>query len=411
MFGSDSRSRQWLQWSFVFLLSPLIILVVYLLIGLNGELASYQFRDYSVTERLLTQSTVLQIYLKNILVPHLSAFSLFNDDYPISTSLITPPYTLISVILTAVIPVIALIKRKTNPVFSFGILWFFGGHILESSHLNLEMYFDHRNYLPAFGIIFLLNRGFFYFYDKFKIIISVGGLIYYSIVLSITILSTSLWSSPVEQMRVVINAHPNSVRANTYLLSSYIKSHDLVHAKQEIHNIAIKYPGDIYPYLMDISVNTCLESNRVSEYNWKKLNALAETARNNGFDIVTVLYNMTFMAINGYCNNLDKSALSVLIKKLVDNDNYMLSRPHLYEIVASLLLNLGQYDEYVKIIKTADQINTSIPNKLSHIENLLSIGKHNEAENLLYSLKTYLKQHKRMAFAYHVKLDELEKKL
>ena len=44
--------------------------------------------------------------------------------------------------------------RTRAPVLAFGILWFFAGHVLESTLLGLEIYFEHRNYLPSIGLIF-----------------------------------------------------------------------------------------------------------------------------------------------------------------------------------------------------------------------------------------------------------------
>ncbi|PTB99137.1 hypothetical protein C9993_04695, partial [Marinobacter sp. Z-F4-2] len=36
---------------------------------------------------------------------------------------------------------------------SLGLLWFFSFHLMESSILPLELYFEHRNYLPSIGLI------------------------------------------------------------------------------------------------------------------------------------------------------------------------------------------------------------------------------------------------------------------
>jgi hypothetical protein len=39
------------------------------------------------------------------------------------------------------------------PVTSFGLLFFFAGHLLESTVVALEPVYEHRNYLPSFGLI------------------------------------------------------------------------------------------------------------------------------------------------------------------------------------------------------------------------------------------------------------------
>lgn len=408
LFASDERSREWRLWTFVFLITPLLLLVVYLLTGLNDELASYDFRGYSAADRLMTQATVLWVYLKNILFPQLSAFTLFNDDYPISTGIFSPLYTLTCIILTGAILVFALIKRKTLPVFSFGILWFFGGHILESSHLNLELYFDHRNYLPVFGILFLVNQVIFSLYEKYKSVIVAGGGLYYIFIIIITILSVSLWSSPVEQMRVVINKHPYSVRTNTYLLNSYIKTRDLVNARNEINNIANRFPGDIYPYLKDISVTACLEGKSISVKKWNMLMEMAKTTDKSRFDSISVLNNMTYLITNGYCEAIDPVSLIKLIAILMENKNAGLIHAYMYQMLATLYLNQEEKEKFIQMTVKAYDLNNSVPGRISYIQSLLMAGEYAKAMELLNLLENNIKNNKRLTMAYHKILIKLE---
>jgi tetratricopeptide (TPR) repeat protein len=56
--------------------------------------------------------------------------------------------------LPAVLAVLALfavasLSRKRRPAFSAALLFFFCGHLLESTLVPLELYFEHRNYVPA----------------------------------------------------------------------------------------------------------------------------------------------------------------------------------------------------------------------------------------------------------------------
>ncbi|MEQ8955636.1 MAG: hypothetical protein RL120_16005, partial [Gammaproteobacteria bacterium] len=51
---------------------------------------------------------------------------------------------------------LALRWLQKQPVFSLAVLWFFGTHILESTVIPLELYFEHRNYLPMIGPLFAL---------------------------------------------------------------------------------------------------------------------------------------------------------------------------------------------------------------------------------------------------------------
>lgn len=104
-------------------------------------------------ERLLTQGPVLVDYATAILLPFVHAPSLFRDDFPLSTGLLSPPWTLGAWFLIAVVVVLAFRARRDAPAIAFGIGWFLVGHAMESSFLPLHLHFEHRNYLPSFGLL------------------------------------------------------------------------------------------------------------------------------------------------------------------------------------------------------------------------------------------------------------------
>ncbi len=116
-------------------------------------LPGYNNVEYSLLDRLLTQPRVLCFYLSLLFIPRLDAFGLHHDDIAISTSAITPWTTLPALFFLAALIAVALWARKRHPIFSLGILWFFAGHLLESTIFPLQIAHEHRNYLPSLGII------------------------------------------------------------------------------------------------------------------------------------------------------------------------------------------------------------------------------------------------------------------
>jgi hypothetical protein len=115
--------------------------------------AGYANRSFTLMERLLTQGPVMVDYLVGTLLPAGPRFSLFRDDYPISTSLLNPPWTLVAWLLLAGLAMSAVALRKRQPLYAAGIGIFFAGHAMESSVFPLLIYFEHRNYLPAAGLL------------------------------------------------------------------------------------------------------------------------------------------------------------------------------------------------------------------------------------------------------------------
>lgn len=122
---------------------------------LNNEWLSdwYTNRDFTLTERLLTQTRILVWYMQMIITPDLSQMSLFVEISPLSTSLLQPINTLASVLFLLGLLYCAFHYKSKYPLLSFGISWFFAGHLLESTFIPLELVFEHRNYLPSFGLI------------------------------------------------------------------------------------------------------------------------------------------------------------------------------------------------------------------------------------------------------------------
>lgn len=114
-------------------------------------------REFNMVERLMTQMHVLADYLRYILMPRLSGSGIYFDDYPITRSWTQPTSTLLLTIGFGVSLALAIAKRKQFPILSFSILWFFAGHAMESTILNLELYFEHRNYLPMLGPLVALS--------------------------------------------------------------------------------------------------------------------------------------------------------------------------------------------------------------------------------------------------------------
>ena len=116
-------------------------------------LAGYEFRTFSLTERLLTEGRVLWFYLEQIAFPRIHTLGLQHDDITISTGLFTPWTTFLALGGLAGLVLLATYVRKRRPLVAFGILCFLIGHTLESTILPLEIAHEHRNYLPLLGVL------------------------------------------------------------------------------------------------------------------------------------------------------------------------------------------------------------------------------------------------------------------
>lgn len=138
-------------WAATFIVLPNVLLFVYLgwRVAGTGFFVDAPGRDFSIYERLLTQFRILADYLRHWFVPDLYTSGIFQDHFIKSTGVLTPVSTLLGLLLHAMLIVAAYVTRRRYPLFAFAVLFYYGSHVIESTVLSLELYFEHRNYLAA----------------------------------------------------------------------------------------------------------------------------------------------------------------------------------------------------------------------------------------------------------------------
>jgi tetratricopeptide (TPR) repeat protein len=113
-------------------------------------------RPWTLGQRLLTEPRVLMEYLQLLWLPRPFTPGLFNDQLHASTSLWSPASTLPALLAVMGLIIGAWVGRRRYPAWALAILFYFVGQSLESSSVPLELYFEHRNYLPAMPMFWAL---------------------------------------------------------------------------------------------------------------------------------------------------------------------------------------------------------------------------------------------------------------
>jgi Flp pilus assembly protein TadD len=153
---------KWLK-NHIPLLTGCLLLAAVIALALLGNnpldriLEGYKSRDFTLTQRLLTEPRVIIFYLSQLLWPHPSRLNL-DHDFPLSNSLMDPMTTFFAIFTIASLIGLAVATARKQRLFSFCILWFFCNLVIESSIVALEIIFEHRTYLPsmAFSLIVAL---------------------------------------------------------------------------------------------------------------------------------------------------------------------------------------------------------------------------------------------------------------
>jgi hypothetical protein len=149
---------------FVKTVIPIVCIIVLLALfwgddvinSLSKLFSTYESRGFSMTERVITQFRVVLYYISLILYPHPERINL-DPYFPISRSLFMPRTTLPSILAVFAILGLGVYLAKRERLISFGIFWFFGNLVIESTILPLQMVFQHRVYLPSMFVVLILT--------------------------------------------------------------------------------------------------------------------------------------------------------------------------------------------------------------------------------------------------------------
>ncbi len=146
-----------LQWIVVITLLFTITAAVYLGTSpLEKISAMYSKHDFTMTERLLTQPGIIVYYLSLLIFPHPARLNL-DYDFPLSSTLLSPPTTVLPVIVLMTLIVLIIMTARKQRLLSFAILWFLLNLMIESSFLGLALIFEHRTYLPSIFPVIALS--------------------------------------------------------------------------------------------------------------------------------------------------------------------------------------------------------------------------------------------------------------
>ncbi|GAB5497392.1 MAG: tetratricopeptide repeat protein [Phycisphaerales bacterium] len=168
----------------------------------------YEHRDFTMTERVLTQTRVIMHYMGLAVWPAPSRLVLIYN-YPTSTSLFAPITTLISTLGIVGMIAFSLATLRKAPIVAFGVLWFLLHLAVESSIIPLEMVYEHRMYLPILGLAMVFVGAVFLMIKNRKI--AIGVLAVVTVVLSLaTFQRNDTWREHLKLLEDNATKHPEA---------------------------------------------------------------------------------------------------------------------------------------------------------------------------------------------------------
>lgn len=224
-FFFQNLSWGWLKRKAIYVLFGLFAFLTagYLYMGKAPWLAfvsQCSTRDFTALERLMTQFRVIVHYMGLLIYPEQSRL-VFDYDFLTSTSLTSPPTTLLSLLFIVFVLVATCFFARKYRVEAFCVLWFFLNLSVESSVICLEMVFEHRTYLPAMGFYLFLTIVFWRFFNNIKA--KIAFLVAITLVFSYwTFKRNQVWQDPVVFWQDSIDKSP--LKSRPYANLGYVLS-------------------------------------------------------------------------------------------------------------------------------------------------------------------------------------------
>ncbi|MGQ4660183.1 hypothetical protein [Lysobacter sp. F6437] len=324
---------------------------------------AYATRDFSLSERLLTQLPVLVMYLKQIAWPVPNNLLFYYDHLPISTGLFSPPATAIGAALLLTLLTTAGMTWRRWPLVSLGIGWFFLSHALTSNVVPLELAFEHRNYLALLGVLLAamtpltwlgtqLNRA-------ASRIITVLPVLLLGV---LCVIQTHTWGNPDRLTVALATRNIESPRA-TYALAKLLlrnagsdtQSAQWSMAHREFEHVAkLRGSGAMGEHALIIMDGR--RGQPISTELWDAFRAKLTARKRPGPDVASAIYPVVICRIEQRCQFDDKQMIhtfAALIEKYP-------SAAELYAIYANYSFNaLGDISLSIELLREAHRLEPS----------------------------------------------------
>lgn len=361
-FRNSLTTKAFRIWYRIGVVAPLLIVFAYLVYSTPEFLGGYSTRNFSLGERLLTETRVLSNYIWRIFLPDAQLGSVMYDNYLVSKSLLQPLTTLTASLFLGSLLTSALYFRRSQPVFSFAVLWFFAMHLLESTYIPLELYFEHRNYMAMFGPLFALI-----WYVRLLLVSSVNSSLKYLtqfIVVAVVGLSIwlswqliAIWSTPTRLFAHMATQKPSSYRAqSTYI--NHLELQGNIEGALELTYINLEYhPNDVLT-LLNLWNFSC-------RYGLEQPMSLAEIVAKDDLEMHSqgghVLLNVFLQIIRD--NNCQRPELEEIFN-LYDRVGEFQMRPGMragyYSSYSDLFFFLQRLDDGLEMLDRASEFESSI---------------------------------------------------
>ncbi len=372
------------QWRALCLWLPSILVLYIIFRELNFSENLWPNRNFNQVERLYSESRIVVEYLYHLIIPQIEGRGLYQDGYLISKSLMQPITTLYSILFLIVLLFLAFILKNRFPLFSVAILFFFAAHMMESTVLGLELYFEHRNYLSALFLFLPIASGLYLLREKIepKLVIFIISIIL-SLLAFFSFERVKLWGDSEKLQLYWAKNTPNSARAQNVLASYLLRTgkayESIIFLESQVKHKPESALLNMQLLLHKIYTNSAVESDFLETSERLKqqaFDAQAVQALRNITEYIAEDDGLKFKYALNLINLIDR------MQNTHHNDISVFWRVAPY-LKAQLYLSLKDYDNAFENYDIAIKRYNDIESNLMMVAELASAGRESDAQNLL----------------------------
>jgi tetratricopeptide (TPR) repeat protein len=343
-------------------------------------------------ERLITQPIILSRYLVLLFVP-VADFLTLESNIFVSKNLLSPPITILANLFIFILIFVSLLFWKKYPLISFSIIFYFINHLMESTVIGLELYFEHRNYLPSIFIYLVLSFLWFSIYIYFKnknrhFLYSLFVFLMSFIVIcegNATYLRNEVWKDEISLNLDNIEKAPLSLRGYNNLAAEYLKLGRIDEAREYLKQAQNVYNENPERYqnnqLSDLYFNAGLIQLHGKNDIERAVKLLLKSVELNSFEFPAHYQLAIAFYKLGDMINAENAILNA--SQLVGNRP---QKAQVYNLFGRILYDLDKFDSAIDVLKIGLNYEKSKDLNFNLAATYLRTGDYKRARSVLLSM-------------------------
>lgn len=376
-------SRQWRGWKLAVLGVPTVLVGAVLATQLPYSTMTELQRGFSGAERLLTQTVILWEYLARAFFAQPWKLGPFHDDHEVFRSLASPEALCAALAWCAALSAAVYFRRRYR-IASFAVLWFLAAHLIESTTVPINLYFEHRNYLPILGPVFALSYYAVGIAHKYRTVARIGFGAYVAANVVLLMVVTSMWGRPdIATAYWHVNA-PSSAAAVSELARRQMHDIGARVGMLTLNEFAIARPEFTYLRLPELTLSCRLDPEGDKTVFIEYLDGrLPHMSYSPG--VGPIFDELLNQVSETPCRGVDLSTVVDLARTTFANPRYQSpeDRSFYHQLLAKVAMQRGDLDEVVRELTLANSANRHRDVDLMLVTTLVNAGRFDEAQEVI----------------------------